>query len=311
MGSQFSQRQQTQSKIKRSLSEHRIAPNARLGQNFLIDFNLQRILIDSAKLTSNDVVLEVGAGTGGLTCELARIVGQVLAIELDARFLPLARATLRDLKNVELVHTDVLKNKNCLHPKVMDCLAMLFRSGTPHPCLKLVANLPYQVATPVISNLVKVPFPLESMTVTIQQEMANRLIARPSSKSYGAISVWMQALTRIQVVRQLPPSVFWPRPAVFSSILHIVPDSDLRDRIDDLDFFHSFVRHMFLHRRKTLCNTLTFEYKRFFSKSEAVSFLGSQDISSLTRAEELSVAQWVSLSNIAQKKMVRNSGEPE
>src|SRR6185295_11188486 len=190
-----------------------IQPNNRHGQNFLIDLNLQRLIVDSANLDARDVVLEVGTGTGSLTALIAERAAAVVSVELDPQLHQLASEELYGFQNVTLLKQDALKNKNNFDPRVLEALHQRLDEHR-HSRLKLVANLPYSIATPVVSNLLASSRPPASMTVTIQKEVADRLTARPSTKDYGALSIWIQCQCRAQVLRTLPPSVFWPRPKV-------------------------------------------------------------------------------------------------
>ncbi|HEY1602819.1 MAG TPA: rRNA adenine dimethyltransferase family protein, partial [Pirellulales bacterium] len=150
-------------------------------------------------------------------------------------------------------------------------------------------NLPYNVATPIISNLLAGEIVPTTMTVTIQKELGDRMMARPSTKDYSALSVWMQAQCRIELVRVMPPTVFWPRPKVNSAILHIEVDTALRERIPDRAFFHEFVRAMFFHRRKFLRSELASAYKGQLDKTAADEIMHALDMGPTTRAEELDV----------------------
>jgi 16S rRNA (adenine1518-N6/adenine1519-N6)-dimethyltransferase len=288
---------QTQGYLQQLFAERGIAPRSRLGQNFLIDLNIQRLLVETARLERRDVALEVGAGTGGLTAELARYAGQVLAVEIDPRYYALAAEAVAGCTNVTLVHADVLKSKNRLNPQLLEQLHGLMGALGPDAQFKLVANLPYSAATPVIANLLGSDPAPASMSVTIQQELADRLAARPRTKDYGALSVWVQGLAKVRLVRRLPPSVFWPRPKVFSAIVQIVPQPGWRARISELGLFHELVRRAFLHRRKKLSNTLSAEFREQFTKPEAEHFLEAQGVSPDARPEAVTVRQWIELGN--------------
>jgi 16S rRNA (adenine1518-N6/adenine1519-N6)-dimethyltransferase len=232
-----------------------IRPKNKLGQNFLVDLNLLELLVRSAELTKEDVVLEVGSGTGSLTGLLAAQAGAVLSIELDPAFYEMAQEAVSELGNVRLLHADALKNKNNLNPGMMDALEekrLLFHC----PRRKLVANLPYAVATPVISNLLLADTPFERMVATVQWEIAERLMAKPGTKNYSSLAVLVQSLASVELVRQLPPSVFWPRPKVDSAIMLIKPDKAKREHVGDVIHFREFLRDLYTHRRKNLRGAL-------------------------------------------------------
>jgi 16S rRNA (adenine1518-N6/adenine1519-N6)-dimethyltransferase len=246
---------QTLSYLLRRFEEAGIHPKTRHGQNFLIDLNLLRLLIDAAQLGPDDVVLEVGTGTGSLTVQMAPLVAAVVSVEIDAQMHQLASETLIEATNVRLLRLDALKNKNRLRAELLDAVRQEL-AVDPRRRFKLVANLPFNVATPVISNLLLTDIVPHSMTVTIQKELADRIMAQPGTKDYGALSIWIQSQCRVELIRLLPPTAFWPRPKVTSAIIHIRFDPDLRERIPDLRFFHDFTRAMFFHRRKFLRSQL-------------------------------------------------------
>jgi 16S rRNA (adenine1518-N6/adenine1519-N6)-dimethyltransferase len=229
--------------------------DARRGQNFLVDLNLLDLLERTAGVTPADVVLEVGAGTGALTERLARAAAPVVTDEKDPRLAQLARERVIECENVRLVEADVLAGKHRLAPEVITATEEA-RAACPQGRFLLVANLPYCVATPVISNLLALPRPFDSATVTVQREMAERMTAAAGSHSYNALSVWIGSQCRSEIVRILPPSVFWPRPKVDSAIVRLDLEPERRGRIADLDRFHGFVRDIFCHRRKVLRGVL-------------------------------------------------------
>lgn len=242
---------QTTAYLKDLFKQVGFSIDARRGQNFLVDLNLLDLLERSAGVTTADVVLEVGAGTGALTERLAQAAGRVVTVEIDPRLAQLARERVIDCDNVHLVGGDVLAGKHRLAPAVLAAIDEA-RAAFPQGRLLLVANLPYCVATPVISNLLALPRPFDSATVTVQREMAERMTAAAGSHSYNALSVWIGSQCRSEIVRILPPTVFWPRPKVDSAIVRLDLEPDRRARITDLERFHTFVRDIFCHRRKVL-----------------------------------------------------------
>ena len=224
---------QTKTFLLERFREMGIRPATRHGQNFLIDLNLVQLIIDAADITADDVVLEVGTGTGSLTALMAERAAAVVTVEIDAHLFELASEQLIDLPNVTMLQFDALRNKNNFDDRVMDAVGEHL-TAAPDRRFKLVANLPYNIATPVISNLLLARHVPHSMTVTIQKELADRIIAAPSTKDYSALSVWIQSQCTAEIVRLMPPSVFWPEPKVTSAILHIVVDPAKRARIKDL-----------------------------------------------------------------------------
>jgi len=273
---------------------HGFRPRTDLGQNFLIDMNLIEYILDQADLGPDDVVLEIGAGTGGLTTSLASRAGAVVSVEVDHRIANLAREVVAHLPNVTLLNCDALRNKNHFSATVLDAVATQLSAGS-HRRLKLVANLPYCIATPVISNLVASSLPWEAMLVTIQWELAERIRARPGSEHYGALSVWLQSQCHVGVLKKLGPTVFWPRPQVDSAIVEVLPAPELREQIGDRAFFHDFVRRLFQQRRKFLRSVLAAMYRKELSKMEIDERLTPFSFKEGLRADELDAGTLVKL----------------
>lgn len=285
---------QTQSFLIQRFAEAGISPKTRHGQNFLIDLNLLDVLFETAGVEPHDVVLEVGSGTGSLTARLAAAAAAVVSVELDPQMHQLASEELLDFENVHLMRRDALKNKNHLNPDVLAAVRDRL-AAVPDACFKLVANLPFNIATPIITNLLACEIPPETMTVTIQKELADRIVARPSTKDYGALSVWVQSQCEAEVVRLLPPAAFWPRPKVTSAIIHLRLRRDWRERIPDLDFFHTFARTMFFHRRKFLRSVILSGYKGRLDKPQVDAVMAALGFGATTRAEELDIATMLRL----------------
>ena len=245
------QPRQTTAYLKELFSQVGFTIDARRGQNFLVDLNLLDLLARSAAITPDDVVLEVGTGTGALTERLAALAARVVTAEIDPRLAQLARDRLIDHDNVTVIEGDALAAKHRLAPALLAAVDAA-RAASPSGRFLLVANLPYCVATPVISNLLALPRPFDAAVVTVQREMAERMTATAGSPAYNALSVWVGCQCRGEIVRILPPSVFWPRPKVDSAILRLDLQPERRSRIADLARFQAFVRDVFCHRRKLL-----------------------------------------------------------
>lgn len=271
-----------------------IRPATRHGQNFLIDLNLVQIIVDAAELTADDVVLEIGTGTGSLTAMMAERAAAVVTVEIDAHLFALASEQLIDLPYVTMLQLDALRNKNHFDDRVMAAVGEHL-SASPGRRLKLVANLPYNIATPVISNLLSAPHVPHSMTVTIQKELADRIAAVPSTKDYSALSVWIQSQCSTEIVRELPPSVFWPAPKVTSAVLRIVVEPERRARIHDPAFFHQITKALFLHRRKFLRANVVAALKQYLDKSQVDSLLDEMSFAPDTRTEQLDVETLIKL----------------
>jgi 16S rRNA (adenine1518-N6/adenine1519-N6)-dimethyltransferase len=282
----------------RSLFEARgIKPKNKLGQNFLIDLNLLDVLLRAAEPTRDDLALEIGSGTGGLTVRLAELAGAVVSVEVDPAFAALVREEVQQLPpegRVLLLHADVLKGKNELNPEVLQGIEEMGRK-TRTTRVKLVANLPYAVATPVIANLLLSDVAVERMAVTVQWEIAERLLARPGTGDYGALTVLVQSLADVELVRRLPPSVFWPRPQVDSAIVLIRPNAAKRAHVGDPQRLRVFLRDLYTHRRKNLRGALLGLPGKRFAKEEVDRRLAELGVSGTTRAEDLDLEQHLRL----------------
>lgn len=279
-----------------------IEPVTRYGQNFLIDLNLLDVLVGAAELSSRDVVLEVGTGTGSLTALLAREAGAVVTVEVDPQLHQLAREALVEYSNVRLLHQDALKNKNHMHPNVLDAVEEAL-ARIPGSRFKLVANLPYNIATPIISNLIYFEPTPTLYAVTIQKELAERITARPRTKDYSALSVWMQSQCRAEIVRIMPPAVFWPRPKVESAIIKIEPEPERIAHIEDRAAFHGFVRSMFFHRRKFLRSELISALKGKLEKADVDQLMAELEFAPETRAEELEVETFLTMYEAVRRRL--------
>jgi 16S rRNA (adenine1518-N6/adenine1519-N6)-dimethyltransferase len=225
---------------------------------------------------------------------MAPLAAHVITVEIDRQMFQLAGEELFGVENVTMLELDALKNKNRLNPALLEAIDEQL-CAAPSRRLKLVANLPYNVATPIISNLLALDAPPQLMTVTIQKELADRIAAAPGSKDYGALSIWIQSQCRVELVRVMPPSVFWPRPKVHSAIVRVVLDDALRSRIPDRDFFHSFVRAMFFHRRKFLRSELLSAFKQRLDKPKVDEILERVGLDGTVRAEQLDVDAMLAL----------------
>lgn len=285
---------QTQSYLRNLLQQQGILPKNKLGQNFLIDLNVLDLLVRSAELTRADLVLEVGSGTGSLTARLAAAAGSVVAVEVDTPFYSFASELVGEQLHVKLIHADILKNKNQLNPDVLQALEEARQKYQP-TALKLVANLPYAVATPVIANLLISDLPFERMVVTVQWEIAERLMAVPGTKDFGALAVLVQSLADVALVRKLPPSVFWPRPQVHSAIVAIAPSPEKRSAVGDVQRFRTFLRDLYTHRRKNLRSALIGWPSGRRDKEAVDAKLAALGFDGGVRAETLTVADHLRL----------------
>lgn len=287
---------QTRSYLMSLFRQHGFNPRGDLGQNFLIDINLIELVVRSAELTVRDVVLEVGAGTGGMTTFLAAQAGHVVSVEIDRNMFSLASQAVAECPNVTLLNRDVLRNKNHLSPEILDTVRDQLQR-IPNSRLKLVSNLPYCVATPVVANLVASDLPWERMVITIQLELGQKMAAEPGTSGWSALAVWLQSQASVRILRRLGPKVFWPRPKVDSAIVSIWHDRKAAADIVDRAFFLDFLRRLFHQRRKLLRSVLAGMYRLQISKPELDAILAEQGLPADARAEHLDVATLVKLSN--------------
>lgn len=293
---------QTVSYLQKRFAEVGIRPESRYGQNFLIDLNLIDLLVDAAKIGPQDVVLEIGTGMGSLTTKMATMAGAVVTVEIDSRVFQLASEELDSFGNVTMLLVDALKNKNAFAQEVIDAVHQNL-AAIPGSQLKLAANLPYNVATPILSNLLLFdPVPV-SLTATIQKELAERIAAPVGTKDYSALSIWMQAICDVEIVRILPPQVFWPRPKVHSAIIQLIPRAEKRAQIRNLDFFHAFVRALFLHRRKFLRGVLCTLLKEVLDKPEVDELISGLEYPADCRAEQLPVEEFLRLAEVVEDRV--------
>ena len=292
-------RMQTKQQIRQLLLSAGISPNKRLGQHFLIDLNLMRLLVDSAKIERNDVVLEVGCGTGSLTEALAERAGKVLAVELDRKLAEIAGERLARADNVELINADVLQSKNTICQSVTSAVTQAREEFGGR--FLLVANLPYSVASPVMMNLVTGETKADGMYVTVQKEVADRMTAKAGSEDYGILSIFLAATGDVRTIRVLKPTVFWPRPQVDSAMVSFVRDKTRADRISDMGLFSETVHLFMSHRRKTVQSCCKFAEGRLAGVANWPKLLEKCGIEPIWRPEKLSPEDYVAVAGHAAK----------
>jgi 16S rRNA (adenine1518-N6/adenine1519-N6)-dimethyltransferase len=304
---------QTRTYLMKRFEAMGIRPQSRLGQNFLIVLNLLRLLHESGNITKNDVILEVGTGTGSLTAPMANQAAAVITVEVDPVMQNLAKQELFGKENIRFIKIDILKNKNRLRDEVLEVIREeLAKPGENTPDgeeskrqFKLIANLPYHVATPLISNLLLIDTPPSMMCVTIQKELADRIVAKPRSKDWGALSLWIQSQCRAEIIRIMPPTVFWPRPKVESAIIRLTLDEKRRNKIPDLKFFNEFCRALFFHRRKFLRAELCSAFKHTISKERIDGIMDEMQFAPTTRAETLPLKTIQRLSELCRRELLK------
>lgn len=278
---------QTKTEIKTALTRAGVRPRKRLGQHFLIDGNLMRRLADAAELDENDIVLEIGPGTGGLTDLLVTKARRVIAVEVDRVMQTILRERFAGNAKFELLAADVLAGRNRLADEMLATLRGLSQTERRH--LKLVANLPYQVSLPALVNLLLGDTPPACYCFTVQKEAADRLAASPRTKDYGPLSIVFQALCDIRTIAAVPPSAFWPEPQVTSAMLRMAPSAKPIYTGVSPSNLMALVRAGFASRRKTL----RFNLRKHLGSAVTTELGPHIDLD--RRAEELSVTEWVSL----------------
>ena len=283
--------------IRQALHKIGFRPNRLRGQSFLVDQNLLRIVADAGELTPHDVVLEIGTGTGALSGLLAERAGDLITVEVDDRLVGLASRNLAPFANVRLIAGSALDAGGAISAEVESALAQAM-AGARQATYKLVANLPYSIATRVISLLLRKTAPVALMAVTVQREVANRLCAAPGTKNCGVLSVLIQATSQAEILRRIPPGAFWPQPEVDSALVKIRPDPERRPTTAGLTRLMELAETLFTHRRKTLCRSLV-STGRAADREGAAAILANCHIARERRPESLSLQEWLALAGHA------------
>lgn len=278
---------QTKREIEELLAQRGLRPNKRFGQCFLVDGNLMRRLVAAAEIGSDDVILEVGSGTGGLTALLAARARRVVCVEIDRELFPILEDSFGESRNVRLIHGDVLSGKHHLSAEVAEAMGTDF--------VKLVSNLPYQIATPLLFNLL-VDYPqVRRMVFTVQAEVGERIVASAGGKAYGALSIVAHLLSGVEIVARLPAHVFWPRPKVESVMMRIDRRAETFLPTSELPSFLSMLRGTFDHRRKTLRVAMGYAVD-----AEAVGRV-CREFDGAQRPESFEPAEWVRIYELARE----------
>ena len=257
------------------------------GQNFLIDTRVLDKIIRAAEITEEDCVLEIGPGIGTMTQCLAERAGEVVAVEIDRNLIPILEETLADYRNVTVIHGDILKIE----------VRELVRERGDRP-LKVVANLPYYITTPIIMGLFEGHVPLKSITVMVQKEVAARMQASPGTKDYGALSLAVQYYAKPEIVANVPPNCFIPRPGVGSAVIRLDKYEKPPVEVKDEEKLFAVIRASFNQRRKTLANSLENEPRLSISKKRTAEILESMGLPPAVRGEALTLEQFAAFSSL-------------
>ena len=269
------------------LNKYKFVFQKKFGQNFLIDEHVLSKIIRSAEITEDDFVVEIGPGIGTLTQYLAASAREVAAIEIDDALIPILKDTLSAYDNVTVIHEDVLKVDLCK-------LAEEKNGGKP---IKVVANLPYYITTPIIMGLFENHVPVESNTIMVQKEVADRMKTGPGSKDYGALSLAVQYYAKPELVANVPPNCFMPRPRVGSAVIRLTRHTEVPVEAEDEKLMFQIIRASFNQRRKTLVNGLANAPEPHIPKEITTEVLEEMGLSASVRGEALTLAQFAELSN--------------
>lgn len=258
----------------------------RFGQNFLIDAHVLDKIMDAADINPGDHVLEIGPGIGSMTQYLCERAGKVTAVEIDRELIPILNETLKEHDNVTIINDDILK---------MDINDMA-RDGNGSK-MKVVANLPYYITTPIIMELLENHAPVSSITVMVQKEVADRMQAKPGSKDYGALSLAVSYYSNPKIVANVPPNCFIPRPKVGSAVICLDVYDEPPVKVKDEVLMFKLIRAAFNQRRKTLVNSIANSAELGFSKEDITCVLGEMEMSEMIRGEALGIEQFAALSD--------------
>lgn len=269
------------------LNKYNFTFQKKFGQNFLIDTHVLEKIIEESEITDDDCVLEIGPGIGTMTQYLAESAREVVAVEIDKALIPILEDTLSAYDNVTVINDDILK---------VDIAKICEEHNQGRP-IKVVANLPYYITTPIIMGLFESHVPLKSITIMVQKEVADRMQEGPGSKEYGALSLAVQYYAKPEIVANVPPNCFMPRPNVGSAVIRLTRYEEPPVKADDEKYMFSIIRASFNQRRKTLANGLT-NGGLGLTREIVTDALEKMGLSPTTRGEQLTLEQFATLSNI-------------
>lgn len=279
------------SATKEVVQKHNFKFSKSLGQNFLIDSNIIDKILDGARVTEGDNIIEVGPGIGTLTREMGKVAEKVVAIEIDRNLIPILKDTLSDLENIEVINQDILK---------VDIQELVKNKLNGGP-VKLVANLPYYITTPIVMKFLEEDIPVTDIVVMVQKEVADRMNAVPSTKDYGALSIAVQYYCETEIVAKAPRHMFIPQPNVDSTVIGLHVRAEKKYDVHNEEIFFKTVKASFGQRRKTLLNSLG--GLGFLNKDEIREILKEANIDEKRRGETLSIEEFAVLSNIVNTKV--------
>lgn len=280
------------------LQKHEFQFKKKFGQNFLIDPHVLDKIVDAAQITKDDFVLEIGPGIGTLTQYLCERARQVLAVEIDKNLIPILHETLSPYENVEVRNGDILKQD------IWE-IAQTYNAGKP---IKVVANLPYYITTPIIMELFESRVPLANVTVMVQKEVADRMKAQPGSKDCGALSLAVQYYAKPYIAAFVPPNCFMPRPKVGSAVIRLECREEAPVQVADEKLMFRLIRASFNQRRKTLQNGIANSSELSFSKAQAAEAIEKAGLDANIRGEKLGLSEFAKLADLLAEESV-NGGK--
>ena len=275
------------SETKKVIEKYNLSIQKKFGQNFLIDDSVLSKTVEAAGVTKEDTVLEIGPGIGTMTQYIADSAGKVIAVEIDRMLIPILEDTLSSYDNVKVINQDILK---------VDIEKIVQEENGGRP-IKVVANLPYYITTPILMRLLESELPIESITVMVQKEVADRMAEKPGSKDYGALSLAVQYYTNPTMVQIVPPSCFIPQPGVDSAVIHLACHKEAPVKTVDSKFMFAIIRGAFAQRRKTLSNGIT-NANLGITRDQVVLCLEKMGLDPSIRGEKLSLEEFATLSNL-------------
>ena len=271
-----------------TIKKYNFAFQKKFGQNFLIDDHVITKIINAAEITKDDLVLEIGPGIGTMTQYLAESARKVIAVEIDKNLIPILGETLAEYDNVTVINEDILK---------LDINRLVEEENAGKP-IKVVANLPYYITTPIIMGLFESHVPLQSITVMVQKEVADRMQVGPGSKDYGALSLAVQYYAKPYIVANVPPNCFIPRPGVGSAVIRLTRYEEPPVTVKDESLMFKLIRASFNQRRKTLQNGIANSPELPYSKAQVEKALEKMELAANVRGESLTLAEFAKLSDI-------------
>ena len=270
------------------INKYSFAFQKKFGQNFLIDSNILENIVNAAEITKDDFVLEIGPGIGTMTQYLCESARKVVAVEIDKNLIPiLENDTLKEYDNVRVINEDILK---------LDINKLVEEENDGKP-IKVVANLPYYITTPIIMGLFESHVPIESITIMVQKEVADRMQVGPGTKDYGALSLAVQYYAKPEIIANVPPNCFMPRPNVGSAVIKLTRHEQVPVEVKDEKLMFKLIRAAFNQRRKTLQNSINNSPELSLSKEQVVEALDKMGLSQTIRGEALSLEQFAELAN--------------